>query len=277
MLLQIRGILSTIGLLDIIDIAIVAFFLYKAYSVIKDTRAVPLLKGLVVLLLATLVSKWLGLNVIHWLLQKSMTVVLVALPIVFQPELRRALEQLGRGRLFRKSDFLNEQETEILFEEIAKAVTVLSKNKIGALLVMERETGLNDFIETGIKIDGQVSSEFLINIFIPNTPLHDGAVIMRGNRVMAAGCLLPLTDDRSLNKELGTRHRAAIGITEQSDCVAIVVSEETGTISLAHGGQLVRYLDAETLKAKLRPLFVTKSLIWRDLLVWRSQRNGEAS
>lgn len=271
MLLQIRGIISTIGLLDLLDMAIVAFFLYKMYSVIKNTRAVALLKGLIVLLMATLVSKWLGLNVINWLLQKSMTVVLVALPVVFQPELRRALEQIGRGRFLRRSDLLNEEETELFFDELAKAVAVLSKNKIGALVVIERMTGLSDYIETGIKIDGVVSSEFLINIFIPNTPLHDGAVIIRGNRVMAAGCLLPLTEDRDLNKELGTRHRAAIGITEQSDCVVVVVSEETGTISLARGGQLVRYLDSESLKAQLRPLFINKSLALSDLFNWRSQ------
>lgn len=273
MLLQIKGIISTISLLDLADIAIVAFVLYKLYFMIKDTRAVALLKGLVVLLLANLASKWLGLNVIYWLLQKTMTVVLVALPIVFQPELRRALEQLGRGKLFGKSVFLNEEEAATLIHRIAKAVTVLAQNKIGALLVIERETGLNDYIETGIKVDGFVSSEFLINIFIPNTPLHDGAAILRGNRVMAAGCLLPLTEDRTLNKELGTRHRAAIGLTEQTDAVVVVVSEETGVISVARGGRLERHLDADTLQEKLRPLFITKHNALADFFNWR-QSNG---
>jgi diadenylate cyclase len=251
------------------DIVIVAFVLYKLYVMIKDTRAVALLKGLIVLLLATLVSKWLGLNVINWLLQKTMTVVLVALPVVFQPELRRALEQLGRGNLFKKSGFLDEEEAENLLEELAKAVVALAKNKIGALLVLEQETGLNDYIETGIKVDGIVSSEFLINIFIPNTPMHDGAAIVRGNRVLAVGCLLPLTEDRRLNKELGTRHRAAIGITEQSDAVVVVVSEETGVISVARGGQLLRYLDAASLKANLRPLFAHKHQKFSDYFNWR--------
>ncbi len=269
MLLQIKGILSTIGLLDILDILIVAYVLYRLYFMIKDTRAVALLKGLFVLLFATLVSKWLSLHVINWLLQKTMTVVLVALPVVFQPELRRALEQLGRGNLFKKG-MLNEQEFENLFNELGKAVMVMSKNKIGALIVLERDTGLNDFIETGVKIDGVVSSEFLINIFIPNTPLHDGAVIIRGNRILAAGCLLPLTENRNLTTELGTRHRAALGVSEQSDCAVIIVSEETGTISLARGGQLVRYLDAETIKQNLRPLFITKINKWNDYLNWRS-------
>lgn len=270
MLLQIRGILATMNLLDFIDIVIVAIVLYKLYYMIKDTRAVALLKGLVVLLVMTLVSKWLSLNVINWLLQKTMTVVLVALPIVFQPELRRALEQLGRGGLFRKNVFLNEQEAELFVNEMVKAAVALSRNKIGALLVIEREIGLNDYMEQGIKIDGIVSSEFIINIFIPNTPLHDGASIIRGNRVMAAGCLLPLTEASNLNKELGTRHRAAIGLTEQTDAVVIVVSEETGVVSLARGGQLLRYLDSEGLRKNLMPLFFSKQTGLSDLFRWRS-------
>jgi TIGR00159 family protein len=270
MLLQLRGIISTIGWRDVIDIVLVAVLLYKLYMVIKDTRALTLLKGLIVLLVATLVSKWLGLNVINWLLQKSMTVVLVALPIVFQPELRRALEQLGRGRLFGKSAFLNEEEAQSLLEETVKAVAVLAKNKIGALLVFERETRLNDFVETGIKIDGLVSSEFFTNIFIPNTPLHDGAVIVRGNRIAAAGCILPLTDDPTLSKELGTRHRAALGISEQSDAIIVVVSEETGIISVAESGRLLRYVEPARLKDFLRPLYFSKSSPFSDFFNRRS-------
>lgn len=266
---QFHAIVSTISLLDIVDMVLVAFVLYKLYVMIKDTRALALLKGLIVMLIATVISKWLGLNVIYWLLQKTMTVVLVALPVVFQPELRRALEQLGRGTLFKNSVFLNEEEQENLLEELAKTVAVLAKNKIGALIVLEREIGLSDYIETGIKVDGLVSNEFLINIFIPNTPLHDGAVILRGNRIMAAGCLLPLTEDRSLKKELGTRHRAAIGLAEQSDAAVIVVSEETGIISLARSGRLVRDLDAEALKGKLRPLFASKNHPLGNFLNWR--------
>lgn len=269
MLLQIQGIISTVTLLDLVDIVIVAFVIYKLYFAIKDTRAVSLLKGLVFLLFATLVSKWLGLNVINWVLQKTMTLLMVALPVVFQPELRRALEQLGRGKLFSKKAIMNEEEAEKLLDEVTRAVSTLSKNKIGALLVFEREIGLNDYVDTGMQIDGLVSSEFLTNIFIPNTPMHDGAVIIRANRVMAAGCLLPLTEDRTLNKELGTRHRAAIGISEQTDSVVVVVSEETGTVSYAHGGRLIRYLDMETLKTKLRPFLVTKQITLADLLNWR--------
>lgn len=270
MLLQIRGILSTISWLDIIDILIVAIVLYKLYVMIRNTRAVALLKGLVVLMVATLVSKWFGLNVINWLLQKTMTVVMVALPIVFQPELRRALEQLGRGQLFAKSVLLNEEEARGLLDEMVKTVSVLAKNKIGALIVFENKTKLNDYIETGIKVDGLLSSEFMTNIFIPNTPLHDGAVIVRGNRVMAAGCILPLTEDRSLSKELGTRHRAAIGISEQVDAVVVIVSEETGIISVAEGGRLIRYVAPDTLRDYLRPLYFSRSSALGDWLNWRS-------
>lgn len=270
MSMQLRGILSTITFLDIIDIVLVAFVLYKLYVLIKDTRAVALVKGLVVLLVATLVSRWLGLNVINWVLQKTMTVVLVALPVVFQPELRRALEQLGRGKFFRKNFMLNAEEAETLIAELSKAVAVMSKNKIGALVVLERQIGLSDYIETGLKVDGIVSSEFLINIFIPNTPMHDGAVIVRGNRVMAAGCLLPLSDDRTLNKELGTRHRAAIGISEQTDSIVVIVSEETGIISVAQGGRLQRYLDVQALKDILTPQLITKPANFSDYFNWRS-------
>ncbi len=270
MLLQVRGIISTIGWRDVFDILLVAVLLYKLYMMIKDTRALTLLKGLVVLLVATLVSKWLGLNVINWLLQKSMTVVMVALPIVFQPELRRALEQLGRGRLFGRSAFLNEEEAQRLLDETVKAVAMLAKNKIGALLVFEREMRLNDYVDTGIKVDGIVSSEFLTNIFIPNSPLHDGAVIVRGNRVTAAGCILPLTDDMTLGKELGTRHRAAIGISEQTDAIIVVVSEETGIISVAQGGHLTRYVEPARLKDFLRPLYYSKSTPFSDFFNWRS-------
>lgn len=271
MLLQIRGIMSTINLLDILDIVIVAFVLYKLYFLIKDTRAVALLKGLIVLLIATLVSRWLGLQVVNWLLQKTMTVVFVALPIVFQPELRRALEQLGRGRLFSKNAFLNEEEAERLVNEAAEAVAVLSKNKIGALIVFERETGLNDYIESGIRVDGLVSSEFLTNIFIPNTPLHDGAVIIRADRVVAAGCILPLSEDRSLSKELGTRHRSAIGISEQADALVVVVSEETGIVSIAEGGRITRYVEPQALRDYLKPLYISRrSSSFGDLFNWRS-------
>lgn len=261
---EMEGIIQTITALDLVDILIVTYFLYRLYQMLKNTRAASLVKGLLVLLLAALASKSLHLHVINWLLEKSMTVVLVALPVVFQPELRRALEQIGRGRLFRKTVVLDEEEVEHMLSALVTAVMAMSRNRIGALIVLERETGLDDYIETGTQIDALISHEMFLNIFIPNTPLHDGAVIIRANRIKAAGCLLPLTEARNLSKELGTRHRAAIGLSEQTDALVLVVSEETGTISLARGGILQRYLTAEDIKDLLRPGISQPLLGWKD-------------
>ena len=271
MSIQLRGLLSTISFLDLVDILLVALILYKLYEMLQDTRAITIVKGLIVLLALTMVSNWLGLHVIYWLLQKTVTLLFVALPIVFQPELRRTLEHLGQGRFFGRSIFLNDEEARSLVNELDKAVKILSKNKIGALLVMEREMGLNDICATGIQIDGLVTSEFLLNVFIPNTPLHDGAAVIRGKRMVAAGCLLPLTDDRSLSTELGTRHRAAIGLSEQCDAIVVVVSEETGTISIAQNGKIYRHLDSEKLKQRLQPLFAPKTMNLKDVVAnWRN-------
>ncbi|NLY83703.1 MAG: TIGR00159 family protein [Acholeplasmataceae bacterium] len=264
MLAEMEGIIQTITALDLVDILVVTYFLYRLYQMLKNTRAASLVKGLLVLLLAALVSKSLHLHVINWLLEKSMTVVLVALPVVFQPELRRALEQIGRGRLFRKTVVLDEEEVEHMLSALVTAVMAMSRNRIGALIVLERETGLDDYIETGTQIDALISHEMFLNIFIPNTPLHDGAVIIRANRIKAAGCLLPLTEARNLSKELGTRHRAAIGLSEQTDALVLVVSEETGTISLARGGVLQRYLTAEDIKDLLRPGISQPLSGWKD-------------
>ena len=192
MMIQLQGLLSTITFLDVIDIVVVAYFLYRLFLMLKNTRAATLGKGLMVLIGFTLICRWLNLHVISWLLEKSMTVIMVALPVVFQPELRRALEQIGRGKLFHKGSELDEQELEEMLDSVAHATKVMSKNKVGALMVFERATGLAERIETGVPIDGLVSSGLLQNIFVKDTPLHDGAVIIRGNRVVAACCLLPL-------------------------------------------------------------------------------------
>jgi len=267
LLTQMQGVLYTVSILDLLDILVVAYFLNKLYQMLKNTRAAALVKGLLVLFAATLVSKWLNLYVINWLLEKSMTVVMVALPVVFQPELRRALEQIGRGKLFRKSTVLNELQVEDMLEAVATAADDMSRHKIGALIVFERETGLTDYIETGIQIDGMITTQLFENIFIPNTPLHDGAVIIRGDRILAAGCLLPLTEARNLSQELGTRHRAAIGLSEQSDALVLVVSEETGTISLARSGSLQRYLTHQDIKTLLRPTMSKPMLNWKDSIL----------
>ena len=262
---QINAIIATLRLWDLVDVLIVAYVLYYMYNMIKDTKAAALLKGLVVLIIGTLLSNWLDFHVINWLLQKSMTVVLVALPVVFQPELRKALERSGRGKLFRKNT-LDKEELENILTGMTNAVITMSRHKIGALIVVEQETGLTEYMDTGIRIDGDISNELLINIFIPNTPLHDGAVIIKGSKIMAASCLLPLTEDRSLSKELGTRHRAGIGLTEQTDAYVIIVSEETGTISLAHEGKLQRYLTPEQIKDILRPVMCDTKLTWQDIM-----------
>lgn len=249
---------DTISLTSVIDIAIVAFVLYRLMLLIKGTRAVQLLKGLAVLVLATAVSSLLHLYTLQWLLKQAMTALVVALPIVFQPELRRALEKLGGGGgwLLNRHN-VSEADIENLVGEIVRAVRIMSKEKVGALIVLERSTGLEEYIDTGIKVGGKTSGELLVNIFIPRTPLHDGAVIIRGDRIMAAACVLPLTQAQNLSKSLGTRHRAGIGITEESDALAVIVSEETGAISLAVEGVLAGGLDekllADRLTAALKP------------------------
>ena len=267
-----HGILSTITVLDAVDIFIVAVILYKVYEMLQDTRAITLVKGVLVLLGITIICSWLELHVMSWLLQKSVTLLFVALPIVFQPELRRALEHLGQGKFLAPSVTLDDNEARSVVNELAKAVKVLSTNKIGALLVIERDMGLNDISATGIQIDGLITSDFLMNVFIPNTPLHDGAAVIRGKRLIAAGCLLPLTENRSLSTELGTRHRAAIGLSEQCDALIVVVSEETGTVSVAENGHIMRHLDMDRLKAVLRPAFVAPEAGFKDMIRnWRNK------
>ncbi len=249
---QIQGLFMTMRLWDVLDILVVAYVLYRIHFLMRETRATALLKGLVFLGLFTVRAGCLQLHVVSWILDKLMTVLIVALPVVFQPELRRALEQIGRGKFYVSSRMMNEIEWDHVIDDVVDAAMVMSANKIGALIVFERSVGLDDRIDTGIRIEGLVSKELLGNIFIVNTPLHDGAVIIRENRVMAAGCLLPLTRDHSLSSELGTRHRAAIGMSEQADCVVVVVSEETGIVSYTYGGHIYRGQDAESLRNILR-------------------------
>lgn len=261
---------------DVIDILIIAYVMYRLILVIHKTRAEQLLKGLAVLIIITKLSEWLQLRTVNYILRNAMTVGVIALLIVFQPELRRGLESLGRsGFLGKNFFFFNDEEKDMseVLGEICDAVQYLSRSKIGALIVLERKTGLNELIETGIAMDSKVSSELLINTFIPNTPLHDGAVIIRRDRIMAAGCFLPLTDNQNLSSELGTRHRAGIGVTEVSDAVAIIVSEETGTISLAQNGRLSRHLDAKTLKEVLSSIFEVKE---NKKPVWKKWGNKHA-
>lgn len=276
---QLSNAVSVFRIRDLIDILIIAYIVYRILMLIKETRAEQVLKGLVILLISTQLSEWLGLNTVNWLLRNAMTVGVIALLIVFQPELRRALEHIGRAGLINVSLFAsNESEYGDTVEEIVKAIQGLSKDKIGALIIIAGKTGLNEIVETGVKIDGKVSSELLNNIFVPNTPLHDGAVIIKGDRVIAAGCFLPLTDRQNISKQLGTRHRAAIGVSEVSDALAIVVSEETGVISIARDGNLTRYLDSKMLKDVLSKVYGAghepKAFNWRVWREWR-EKHGQ--
>lgn len=259
------------NLTSVIDILVVAFIMYRLMLLIKGTRAVQLIKGLAVLLIITAFASLFNLYTINWLLGKAMTALVVALPVVFQPELRRALEKLGRGRFLNHPTLAPSGEIDQtkVVNEIIRAVTLLSKNKIGGLIVLERETGLEEHIDTGVKVDGLVTAEFLVNIFVPKTPLHDGAVIIRGDRVAAAACFLPLSASPNLPSDFGTRHRAGIGITEHSDAVAVIVSEETGYISLAVEGVINRHLDEVELSKRLidllysRPSYSLTALLFR--------------
>ncbi|MDD4725346.1 MAG: diadenylate cyclase CdaA [Tissierellia bacterium] len=261
---------------DVLDIIIVAIVLYRIYLLLKETRAEQLAKGIVTLLVLTKITEVMELYTINWILNGAMTVGAIALLIVFQPELRRALEYIGRGRFFVKSiaEIRGENLSNVV-EEIVEATASLSRQKIGGLIVLERQTGLNEVAETGTRIDGSVSSALLINIFIPNTPLHDGAVIIKDDKIKAAACFLPLTDNSSLSKELGTRHRAALGISERSDCLAIIVSEESGAISIAENGTISRYLDSKTLRQILTDMYEPKNNKDSFLFKWRQVNDEE--
>ena len=244
---------------DLLDVLLVSFVLYRFFLLIKGTRAVQLLRGLLLLLLAYLVSHALELNTITWLVQSMATMLIVAIPVVFQPELRRALAHIGQGELFRGGELWgprNSVSVPRVLEEVVNAVKYLSKHKVGALIILERHTGLAEFIETGTALDALVTAELLSTIFIPTSPLHDGAVIIQNDRLAAAGAVLPLSEGMrrptpGARRQVGTRHRAAIGLTETTDAIAIVVSEETGTVSVAHSGQLKRHLNEDNLKELL--------------------------
>ncbi|KML44145.1 diadenylate cyclase CdaA [Cytobacillus firmus] len=264
-------------LANTIDILLVWYVIYKLIMIVKGTKAVQLLKGIFVIILVKVASDKFHLQTLGWMMEQVLLWGFLAIIIIFQPELRRALEQLGRGRFFSRTANQEEENQEKLVESIAKAVDYMAKRRIGALISVERETGLNDYIETGIGLDSKISSELLINIFIPNTPLHDGAVIIQKNCVAAAACYLPLSESPFISKELGTRHRAALGISEVTDSITIIVSEETGSVSLTKNGELHRDLKAEAFKDMLssellaqQKIKQTSSGLWN----WRGKKNG---
>ena len=251
-----NNIVSSIGLNDVLDIAIVAFLVYKVLGFIRETRAEQLAKGLVVLVICTLLSDFLKLYTLHWLLSGVVSVGLIAIVVIFQPELRRALEHLGRSRFANIMSDIDKEEAKRMVTDIVRAVESMSASRTGALMVIEKEITLNDIVETGTVIDAYISAEMIGNIFYEGAPLHDGALILRGDRLFAAGCVLPLTQNKELSKELGTRHRAGIGITENSDALVIIVSEETGVISLAQNGELTRFLEGKKIEKTLLDLYL---------------------
>ena len=254
--------LPDITVSDIIEIIILSYLIYHVMLWFKKTRAWTLFKGIVVIAVFMCLAAVFQLNTILWIIKNTISVGIIAVIILFQPELRRALEELGRKNII--SDVLIRDDKSIrkdrvndtTIQELVAATTDLSKNKTGALIVIEQDVALGEYESTGISVDAAISKQLIVNIFEHNTPLHDGAVIIRNNRVLAATCYLPLTGRTDLNKDLGTRHRAAVGISEVSDSMTIVVSEETGTISIAHTGTLYRNLDPEMLRKHLSSLQV---------------------
>ena len=260
---------------DIAEILIIAFFLYHIILWMKTSRAWTLLKGILVIIIFALIAYLCKFTTILWIAGKTINVALIAVVVIFQPELRKALEQLGNKRylagLLQFDDLKDKKEifSDRTIDELVKASYEMAKHKTGARIVIEQEINLQDYINTGIDIDAFVSNQLLINIFEHNTPLHDGAVIIRGNRIVSATCYLPLSDNMDLSKELGTRHRAGAGISEATDAFVIIVSEETGKVSIAHNGQLVRNVDGEYLRNKLELLKIGNLDTGKRIKIWK--------
>lgn len=266
---RIKLIFSNMGLNTIADIGIVYYVLYRGYILIRDMRAKQLVKGIVLLVALIPISSIFDLYMIEFILKNTFQVGVIALVIVFQPEIRKALEYLGRTSFSISNVEKNAQTSQKIIKEIVSATTSLARQKIGALIIFEKQIGLNDIIESGTPLNADISSGLIINIFIPNTPLHDGAVIIKDYTIRAAGCFLPLTENNLLSKDIGTRHRAAIGMTEKSDSIALIVSEETGYISYAVEGRLYRNIQIEELETVLSGIYAENEKVniidkWRN-------------
>ena len=272
--------LPRISWTDVIEIIIIAFVLYSFLVLIKNTKACALLKGIIIVIIFALFAYILNLKTILWIAGKTISVGIIALVIIFQPELRRALEQLGRKKIvfglfnFGEGHDKGERYSVKTADEIVRAAYEMGAVKTGALIVIEQDMMLEEYIRTGIDVDGIVTSQLLINIFEHNTPLHDGAVIIRGNRIVAATCYLPLSDNVNVSKELGTRHRAGIGISEVTDSMTIIVSEETGAVSVAVGGELIRDIDEHSLRNKLEYLR-KRTIDVKSFKIWRGRIKNE--
>ncbi len=256
---------------DGLDILIVAFILYQLFMLTRGTRASQVLKGFGVLIIVSWLSGFLGLVTLNWLLLNIVNNGSVVLLILFQPEIRRALERIGRGANIDRSVYDKDESVRIV-NEITQSLLTLSRRRVGALVVFEQKTGLKDYIDTGTILDSEISGPLLTNIFEPNTPLHDGAVIIRDDRIVAAACVLSLSDQSNLSRDLGTRHRAGLGASETTDAVVFIVSEETGIISMAQGGRLTRHLDADALNKALSGLYQREQYGFKQLGAWMTGR-----
>ena len=266
-----------IRITDLIDILIVAVIIYELLLLTRHTRGSALLKGLFLLLIIALLSNLLGLVSLNWLLRAILQNGALVLVILFQPEFRKALERMGRSRVFRKGSIKGiDEERDTIISEIIQTIMDLSKRRVGALIVFEQQTGLQDVIETGTRLNAEISAPLLENIFEPNTPLHDGAVVIREREIMAAACILPLAEASGVSRELGTRHRAALGISENTDAIVLVVSEETGIVSMAKDGTLTRPLTVKALEEILNDIYsARKSKILTFLKTLKNEAEGE--
>jgi diadenylate cyclase len=249
---------KTINISVVLDIMVVSYIFYKAYMLIKETRGEQLLKGILLIILLIPISSVLHLTMLNWILERTITIGVLSIIIIFQPEIRRVLEHLGRSAFNDLHVFEDKEKMDEVITQILNAVFNLSETKTGALIVLEQRTKLEDIMKTGTKIDANVSSALLENIFVVNTPLHDGATIIRNNRIAASGCFLPLSSNCDISKKLGTRHRAGIGISENSDALVVIVSEETGSVSLAINGKLTRNYTKEKLKDILLRIIIIR-------------------
>jgi diadenylate cyclase len=240
---------------DLVDVTLMSIIVYRLLLLIKGTKAAHMLMGLGVLLLASLLSAYFEIYTVDWLIQSFWAQIVIAIIILFQPEIRRALAQMGETKLFRTLTSAEELKS---LEEIVRATIALANRNIGAIIAIERDTSLKDFVEVGTQLDAKVSKELLLSLFHPTSPIHDGAVVIKGNRIVAAGCFLPITMSPDISKNLGTRHRAALGLSEETDAVVLIVSEETGTVSMALNGKLETHLDMGTLRDMLTDMFTSK-------------------
>ncbi len=258
-------------ILDLIDISLVAFFLYRLFLLVRGTQAVQLMFGVLLLALIGLLANLLDLRLLSWIFRNAAPAVLIGIIVLFQPEIRRALDQFGRiGFIGRPLAHYNLQIFNRMIDEVIRATTKLTQRFTGALIVFEKETGLENYANSGIRINGELTAEFLEAIFFPNSPLHDGAVIVRGNQILAAGCVLPLAEEGTVRERMGTRHRAGLGLSMQTDAVVLILSEELGQIAVAHEGKLLRNLDPDRLRQVLTSLLQPRPEVHRPPLpVWR--------